>query len=192
MMCRVVIDRAMKRIFAALAPMLFLLAGSALAASRESVTFVGLPLESAGACTTSENETCPTATCTCLVARGSASGQLTGLGYGEVNMTLGDQPTSGCQPFNASLFVIAPKELQELDFSGAVCLRHPAAAQRWNAKAPPQIFHVSASFVIAISQGAHQGSGTVSGRYVPGLAKPVLTLHFSGPITDSTSARLEK
>jgi len=64
-------------------------------------------------------------------------------------MAIDLQIVNGCQQFNAALFVIAPKDLQELDFSGMACDTERT---------------FSGSYVLAISQAGHTGSGTFSGR----------------------------
>jgi hypothetical protein len=122
----------------------------AFAESAESLRYTSLdPTVSGNPCGTSNYETCPGSDCDCVSSRGSASGDLIGTGYAEFEMAIDLQIVNGCQQFNAALFVVAPKDLQELDFSGMACDTERT---------------FSGSFVLAISQAGHSGSGTFSGR----------------------------
>jgi hypothetical protein len=82
-----------------------------------------------------------------LTSTGSASGAVTGSGFATIDIIVTKPVPNDCQDFNASIFVIAPKDLEELDFSGTSC---------------DNMRTFSGNYVIAISQG-HSGSGTFSG-----------------------------
>ena len=87
----------------------------------ESTNFTGLVFHHDGSCGTSRlNQSCPSSgSCFCVVTAGSISG-LTGPGYAEVDLSE-DQSSSVCLEFNASMFAVADKDVQELDFNGTWC-----------------------------------------------------------------------
>lgn len=141
-------------VFAVMFP---LLSRSAFAGSDELLTYRGGDGSiSTYLCETSNYEKCPSLDCGCLSSRGSASGDLTGPGFAAFDMMIATEVVNGCQEFNASIFIIAPKDMEELDFSGTACDKQ-------------RIF--SGNYVLAISQAGHTGSGTVSGRISANAAK---------------------
>lgn len=121
---------------------------SALAASNELLTYNGGGQGVSGACGASNYETCPHPFCMCLSSTGLASGALIGSGFATLDMIVSDKVAGECQPFNASMFIIAPKDLEELDFSGTSC---------------DNLRTFSGNYVIAVSQAGNSGLGTVSG-----------------------------
>lgn len=148
-----------------------LLSRSAFAGSHELLTYRGRDGSiNAYPCETSNYETCPSSECWCFSSRGSASSDLTGPGFATFDMMIADGPANGCQQFNASLFIIAHKDLEELDFSGTAC---DLAAT------------FSGNYVIAVSQAGYSGSGSVSGRTdAKGVNNVVVRFH--GSASDST------
>ena len=128
------------------------------------------PTANGNPCGTSNYETCPGLDCGCLSSRGSASGDLIGTGYAEFDMAIDLQTVNGCQQFNAALFIVAPKDLQELDFSGMACDNGRT---------------FSGSYVLAISKAGHSGSGTFSGRKDAATHRSFI-LHFHGSAPNST------
>lgn len=76
-----------------------------------------------GTCTTSSyDQTCPDPNplCYCASSTGNVSGA-TGYGYAQVDMDHNFNATAGCFPFNASLFVVGDKNVEQVDFSGSYC-----------------------------------------------------------------------
>jgi hypothetical protein len=101
-------------------------------------------------CETSDyEENCPTLDCSCVTSEGFASGDFTGAGFAAFDMTLAVQAVNGCHEFNASMFIIASKDLEELDFSGTFCEQQRT---------------YSGNYVLAKSKEGFTGSGAVSGR----------------------------
>jgi hypothetical protein len=122
----------------------------AFAASHDLLTYHGGDRGlGAFSCGASAYETCPSDPCTCMTSTGYSSGELTGSGFATLAMTVTGNDSSGCQQFNAAMFVIAPKDLEELDFSGMSC---------------DNLRTFSGNYTIAVSQAGNTGSGTVSGR----------------------------
>src|SRR5580704_12837331 len=113
----------------------------AFAASHDLLTYHGGDRGlGAFSCGASAYETCPSDPCTCMTSTGYSSGDLTGSGFATLAMTVTE---------NAAMFVIAPKDLEELDFSGMSC---------------DNLRTFSGNYTIAVSQAGNTGSGTVSGR----------------------------
>jgi hypothetical protein len=147
---RFVTQAAMKAMMGLVFAVTFpLLSCSAFAGSDELLTYKSSEGTFSGLCETSNYEKCPSLDCTCLSSRGSASSDLTGAGFAAFDMMIADEVVNGCQEFNASIFIIAPKDLEELDFSGTAC---------------DELRIFSGNYVLAISQAGYSGSGTVSGR----------------------------
>ncbi len=97
-----------------------------------------------------------------MSSTGTASGALTGSGFATLDLIVTEQVfPNQCQEFNASMFVIAPKDLEELDFSGTSC---------------DDLRTFSGNYVIAVSQAGHSGSGTFSGTISKTL-KYALSFH---------------
>ncbi|MGB8412202.1 MAG: hypothetical protein WCE23_05190 [Candidatus Binatus sp.] len=146
-----------------------LLSRSAFAGSDELLTYKSREGTLGGPCDTSNYETCPGLNCSCLSSRGSASSDLTGPGYAAFDMMVALEVVDGCQEFNASIFIIAPRDLEELDFSGTAC---------------DELSIFSGYYVLAISQAGYSGSGTVSGRINGASGKPnsvVFRFHQAAP-----------
>ena len=60
--------------------------------------------------------------CTCLSSTGSASGDFTGTGFATLDIIVTDDSSAMCQDFNAAMFIIGPKDLEEVDFSGLLAM----------------------------------------------------------------------
>src|SRR5260370_33402001 len=118
------------------------------AASNELLTYNGGGQGVSGACGASNYETCPHPFCMCLSSTGLASGAFIGSGFATLDMIVSDEVAGECQPFNASMFIIATKGLEELEFSRTCC---------------DNLRTFSGNYVIAVSQAGNSGSGTVSG-----------------------------
>jgi hypothetical protein len=120
-----------------------------LAASHDLLTYNGNNKGlGAFSCHASNYETCPGAECTCLSSTGSASGDFTGTGFATLDIIVTDDSSAMCQDFNAAMFIIGPKDLEEVDFSGTAC---------------DDLDSYSGNYTIATSQAGHSGSGTFSG-----------------------------
>jgi hypothetical protein len=128
----------------------------------ESTYFTGLVFHQDGSCATSRlNQSCPSsASCFCVVTVGSVSG-LTGPGYAEVDLSE-DQSSSVCFEFNASMFAVADKDVQELDFSGAWCGENQST--------------IKGTYQIVRSAKGLVSVGPLVGNYDPSSNK--ITLHF--------------
>ena len=113
-------------------------------------------------CGESNYDTCPHPVCNCLTSTGSASGAFTGSGFATLAITVTQPASNECQQFNASIFVIAPLDLEELDFSGTSC---------------DNMRTFSGNYVIAISQAGHSGSGTFSGKTSSRPLRYILSFH---------------
>lgn len=143
---RLISGAAMTALIGLVSALTFLPSRPAFAASDNLLTYEGGG--KGAACGESNYDTCPQPPCVCLTSTGSASGALTGKGFAILDIIVTEPPAPECQQFNASIFVIAPRDLEELDFSGTSC---------------DGMRTFSGNYVIAISQAAHSGSGTFSG-----------------------------
>lgn len=128
----------------------------------ESTSFSGLAFHQDGSCDTSaRNQFCPSAgLCVCVVTFGSVSG-LTGLGYAEVDLSE-DQSSSVCFEFNASMFAVADKDVEEIDFSGNWC--------------GESVGSIKGTYEIVRSAEGLTSVGPVVGKYSP--RTNLITLHF--------------
>lgn len=106
--------------------------------------------------------------CTCIFSDGLISGGPFGNGYGRVDLNVNGNPlTAGCSDYNASLFIIAPGDLQEVDFSGSYCAKDEYSGR------------FSGSYTIALSASGYTGTGSISGKF----ARTKIALQFSGPVS---------
>lgn len=121
---------------------------SSLAASNNLLTYNGGGNGVNSGCGSSNYETCPHPYCMCFSSTGLASGALVGRGFATFDMVVSDKVAGECQPFNAAMFIITAKDLEEVDFSGTSC---------------DNLRTFSGNYAIAISKAGNSGSGTFSG-----------------------------
>jgi len=141
--------------------------GRASVANCGTTTFTGLaPGDSAfGPCTSSSyDQSCPNPNplCLCYGAIGNVSGAA-GSGYAEVDINEDFNPTAGCFQFNASMFTVGYKDVEQVDFSGSDCERHNDRRRVYEG-----------TYRIVRSAEGRTGSGRVSGS---SGAEPVF--HFT-------------
>ena len=90
-------------------------------------------LNTNGFCGTSDfNSICPSGMCDCLELTGRATGNLIGhtaKGAAEIDITfdlggpaVGWSPNAQCSPIYASAFLQGNRDIEQLDFSGSMCL----------------------------------------------------------------------
>lgn len=153
-------ELALLMIASLLLPLLFLSAPQLCRA--ESGHFEGLAIEEDGACATSQlDQSCPAGKpCVCFIGTGQVSGSA-GSGYAEVDLNQ-DQSAQECAPFNASMFVVASVDVQELDFTGTWC--------------KSKLNKIVGAYQITRSSKGLKSTGTIIGRYNSGSKR--LTLHF--------------
>src|SRR5262249_5143855 len=145
-----------KRLIALVGALLIVVVSLAVQASKsESGSFVGPRFgRSQNPCANSTfDQTCPShSNCFCLDAEGTVSGEPIGRGYAEVDFNVdGPIMPAGCSDYNASMFIIASGDLQELDFSGALCSGNHETL-------------ISGQYQIATSSNGYVGAGTIKGR----------------------------
>jgi hypothetical protein len=97
------------------------------------------------------DQTCPSGSCACLYSVGKVSGSV-GAGYGRIELNEDYSLTLKCLPFNASLFAIGNKDVEQIDFSGSLCT--PKQGQN---------FAIKGEYHIVRSASGLSGSGKVSG-----------------------------
>jgi hypothetical protein len=110
------------------------------------------------------DQVCPSGSCSCLYSTGKVSG-LVGSGYGRIELNEDYSLTLKCLPFNASMFAIASKDVEQIDFTGSLC--SPNSGQN---------FAIKGEYHITRSASGLSGSGKVTGS---DNGKSGLSLHFT-------------
>ena len=66
------------------------------------------------------DQTCPSGSCSCLVANGNLSGSI-GSGYARIEWNENYNTSNTCTPFNASMFAVGDRDIEQVDFTGSLC-----------------------------------------------------------------------
>ena len=144
----------------------FLLACVSHASAAPILSFEGLVLlgDPSQCMTSLHDEGCPGGgPCNCFVAIGGISGA-DGSGYSEVDLNQDDSSNS-CADFNASIFIVASKDVQQADISGTWCKRG--------------VNPLKGTYQTARSVSGLSGVGTVTGQYNPSSRRLILRLQPS-------------